>query len=179
VIALRAWGRDEFADMSDASLLSSLEDWLAPIVDDVRRAEDFRRLDHLEALSSRLPWDTRRRIDAWAPERLEVPTGSRIALDYSPSAHGGSPVLAVRLQEIFGWTDTPTVNDGRIRVTLHLLSPGNKPVQITQDLRSFWSTTYSEVRKELRARYPKHSWPEDPWTASPVRGARRTRPAAR
>lgn len=177
VTALRAWGRDEFPDVSDEALLATLEDWLGPRLDGVRRAEDFARIDHAEALAASWPWDARRRIDAWAPERLVVPTGSQIPLDYEPAAHGGSPVLAVRLQEIFGWTDTPTVNDGRIRVTLHLLSPGFKPVQATQDLRSFWSMTYAEVRKELRARYPRHSWPEDPWTAEPVRGARKKRDA--
>src|SRR5690606_18326209 len=105
------------------------------------------------------------------PERIEVPTGSRIKVVYDK--HGGPPGVEVRLQEMFGLLETPTINEGSTRVLLHLLSPGFKPVQVTQDLRSFWEPTYHEVRKELRMRYPKHHWPEDPLTARPVRGAKR------
>jgi len=109
-------------------------------------------------------------LDREAPERLRVPSGSRIRLDYEP---GTPPVLAVRLQELFGMTETPTVAGGRVRVMVHLLAPNGRPQQITDDLKSFWATTYHQVRAELRGRYPKHHWPEDPLTAEPTR---RTRP---
>jgi ATP-dependent helicase HrpB len=111
-------------------------------------------------------------IDRLAPEAIGVPSGSRIRLEYSES---GPPVLAVRLQELFGLAETPRIAKGRIPVVLHILGPNYRPVQVTQDLSSFWNTTYDRVRKELRGRYPKHSWPEDPWTAPPTRGARRRR----
>jgi ATP-dependent helicase HrpB len=108
-------------------------------------------------------------LDRFAPERLEVPTGGRIAIDYSQDP----PRLAVRLQEVFGWLETPRVADGRVPVLLELLSPGFKPIQLTRDLRSFWANAYFEVKKELKARYPKHSWPEDPLTAKPEAKGRR------
>ena len=104
---------------------------------------------------------------------MEVPSGSMIRLQYYMD--GRPPVMEVRLQEVFGLLDTPAVNEGKNKIVLHLLSPGFKPVQVTQDLKSFWANTYAEVRKELRARYPKHSWPEDPWTADPIRGAKKRR----
>ncbi|MBX7095844.1 MAG: hypothetical protein K1X56_14070, partial [Flavobacteriales bacterium] len=105
------------------------------------------------------------------PDKLKVPSGSEIKLQYQ--ADGSYPILAVRLQECFGLSDTPTVNQGKKEVLMHLLSPGYKPVQITRDLRSFWNNTYQEIRKELRIRYPRHSWPEDPWTAEAIRGAKK------
>ena len=103
--------------------------------------------------------------------KIKVPSGSLISLEYQ--SDGTSPVLAVRLQEMFGLMDTPSINEGRTRVVLHLLSPGYKPVQITQDLKSFWKNTYPEVRKELRIRYKRHHWPEDPWTAEAMVGAKK------
>ena len=108
-------------------------------------------------------------LERFAPERLEVPTGGRIAIDYSQDP----PRLAVRLQEVFGWLETPRVAEGRVPVLLELLSPGFKPIQLTRDLRSFWANAYFEVKKELKARYPKHSWPEDPLTAKPEAKGRR------
>jgi ATP-dependent helicase HrpB len=117
-------------------------------------------------------------VEAHAPESIEVPTGNRIKLDWSPSSiePPRGPVLAVRLQEIFGWTETPRVAGGTVPVVLHLLGPNFRPVQITNDLKSFWATTYFQVRKDLRVRYPKHSWPEDPLTATPqAKGSRRPR----
>ena len=113
-------------------------------------------------------------MDKLAPEKIPVPSGSLIPLIYQPD--GSSPILAVRLQEVFGLTDTPTINNGKTTVLLHLLSPGYRPVQVTSDLRSFWKNIYPEVRKELRVRYQKHSWPEDPWSAEPVRGAKKRNP---
>ena len=110
------------------------------------------------------------RLDEWAPTHVQVPSGSRIPVDYSdPTA----PVLAVRLQELFGLADTPTVARGRVPVTLHLLSPARRPVQVTRDLAGFWRTTYFEVRKDLKGRYPKHHWPDDPLPAAPTRHAKR------
>jgi ATP-dependent helicase HrpB len=126
-----------------------------------RRLADF---DAAGFLRSLLVWPLDRKLDELVPEKWEVPTGNRIRIDYTVSP----PVLAVRLQEMFGVRQTPSVCGGRVPLVLHLLSPGYKPVQVTRDLVSFWSTTYGQVRKDLRARYPKHAWPEDPWTAEPV-----------
>ncbi len=174
VLSLSAWGRSErFPDLSDAALLSTLEEWLAPHLLASRSRADLLRMDTSAALAAIPDWNQRHELDALAPTHLEAPTGSRIELQYFPD--GASPVLAVRLQEVFGWLDTPTVNEGRTRVTLHLLSPARRPVQITQDLRSFWTNTYPAVRKELRSRYPRHSWPDDPLTAQPIRGPKRRR----
>ena len=172
VSSLRAWGRAErFPDVSDAALLAALEEWLQSDLLASRSKTDLLRLDTGAALTAILDWNQQRELNRLAPTHIEAPTGSRIELQYFPD--GSPPVLAVRLQEIFGWLDTPTVNDGRTRVTLHLLSPARRPVQATQDLRSFWTNTYPEVRKELRSRYPRHSWPDDPLTAPPVRGPKR------
>jgi ATP-dependent helicase HrpB len=109
-------------------------------------------------------------VEREAPERLAVPSGSRIAVQYEP---GRPPVLAARIQELFGLTETPRVAGGRVRVLLHLLAPNYRPQQVTDDLASFWANTYQQVRKDLRARYPKHAWPEDPWNATAVRGVKR------
>ncbi len=125
----------------------------------------------LPFLKGRLTHAQGKWLDEQAPESLTVPSGSRIRLAYEP---GRPPVMAVRLQELFGWTETPRVALGRVPVLLHLLGPNYRPVQVTDDLRSFWTTTYFQVRKDLRARYPKHSWPEDPLTARPeAKGSRR------
>jgi len=110
-------------------------------------------------------------LDKLAPAKIKVPSGSAISVEYQPN--GASPVLAVRLQEVFGLADTPMVNGGKNTVVMHLLSPGFKPVQVTSDLRSFWDNTYFEVKKELRRRYPKHAWPDDPWTETAVRGVKK------
>jgi ATP-dependent helicase HrpB len=169
VMSLRAWGHaDSFPDVSDAALLSSLDSWLGEGLLASRSRADLLRLDAAGALPAILDPNQQRRLNALAPTFLKAPTGSTIALQYF--SEGTSPVLAVRLQEIFGWLDTPTVNRGLTLVTLHLLSPARRPVQVTQDLRSFWTNTYPEVRKELRSRYPRHSWPDDPLTATPIRG---------
>src|SRR5690606_14251732 len=125
----------------------------------------------LEALQNHLGWEKLQELNKKAPEKLEVPSGSFIALEYFPG--GEPPVLAVRLQQVFGWKETPRINEGKIAVLMHLLSPGNKPVQVTSDLKNFWNQTYFEVKKELKRRYPKHSWPDDPWTAPPLKGVRR------
>ena len=158
-----------FPDVSEAALLTALGDWLAPVLHGVRRLSDLTRVDLAAALLDRLPWPARARLDALAPTHLEVPSGSRIPIDYTdPTA----PVLAVRLQEIFGWTETPRIGEGRVPVTLHLLSPAHRPVQVTKDLAGFWRSTYFEVRKDLRGRYPRHPWPEDPLSAPATRRAK-------
>jgi ATP-dependent helicase HrpB len=139
-----------------------------------RGLDDLRRSPLAPLLLNRLPYPLDRLLEQHAPAAIEVPTGNRIKVDYSTGA-GGKPVLAVRLQELFGMTDTPRVAGGRVPVVLHLLGPNYRPVQITEDLRSFWTTTYFQVRKDLRVRYPKHSWPEDPLTAKPVAKGRPTK----
>ncbi len=172
VMSLGAWGRaDSFPDFSDDALLATISDWMSVDLGTARSRADLVRIDIAAALLSRLDWNQKRALEVLAPSFIEAPTGSKIPLEYFTD--GASPVLAVRLQEVFGWLDTPTVNEGRTRVTLHLLSPARRPVQVTQDLRSFWTNTYPEVRKELRSRYPRHSWPDDPLTATPMRGPKR------
>lgn len=163
---------DEWPDVSDAALQAQLDDWLRPSLMGVRTAADLNRLDFSEALLNWLPngWAQRQALDRLAPTHLEVPTGSRIRLDYQEPA---APVLAVRLQEVFGLLDTPTVGGGRVPLTLHLLSPSYRPAQVTRDLRSFWTSSYFEVRKELRGRYPKHYWPENPLEAQAIRGTKK------
>jgi ATP-dependent helicase HrpB len=168
--SLRLWRPDDdFPDLSDAALIETLEDWLAPFLTGIRKRDDFAKLDLEAALKSALTYQQSQRLEHLAPSKMHVSSGSNIKLEYA--ADGGTPVLAVRLQEVFGLLETPTINEGRIAVLLHLLSPAYRPVQVTQDLRSFWQNMYPNVRKELGRRYPKHSWPEDPWTAQAVRGA--------
>ena len=168
--SLRCWRPDDdLPDLSDGALTETLEDWLAPFLAGIRKRDDFAKLDLETALKSVLTYQQSQRLEMLAPAKMHVPSGSNIKLEYAMD--GGTPVLAVRLQEVFGLLETPTINEGRIAVLLHLLSPAYRPVQVTQDLRSFWQNTYPNVRKELGRRYPKHSWPEDPWTAQAVRGA--------
>jgi len=172
LLSLRAWRPTEpWPDVSEDALRGTAETWLAPYLVDVYKRADFERLDVPAMLMSLLPGTLRQKFQTLAPEKLAVPSGSMIRLGYA--ATGEPPVMQVRLQEVFGLLETPTVNEGRTKVMLHLLSPGYKPVQVTQDLKSFWTTTYHEVRKELRMRYPRHHWPEDPWTAEAVRGVKR------
>ncbi|WP_396207298.1 ATP-dependent helicase HrpB [Gemmatimonas sp.] len=156
-------------DVSDGALVDTLAEWLGPYLDGVRTWAQLEQVDWHEALFSLVPWSQRAALDRLAPTHLEVPSGSRIALDYSEPA---APVLAVKLQEVFGWTSTPTLFDGRVPVTLHLLSPAQRPVQVTRDLAGFWKHSYFEVRKELRGRYPRHPWPDDPLTAEATRRAK-------
>ena len=156
-------------DVSVAALSASLEEWAGPSLDGVRTWGQLASVDWHEALQSLMTWSQRSALERLAPTHLEVPSGSRIALDYGePTA----PVLAVKLQEVFGWTSTPMLMDGRVSLTLQLLSPAQRPVQVTRDLAGFWRSSYFEVRKELRGRYPRHPWPEDPLTAEATRRAK-------
>lgn len=156
-------------DVSDTALEDTLAEWLGPHLDGVRTWAQLEQADWYEALFSLVPWARRVAFDRLAPTHVEVPSGSRIALDYGDPV---APVLAVKLQEVFGWTTTPTVCDGRVPLTLHLLSPAQRPVQVTRDLAGFWKSSYFEVRKELRGRYPRHPWPDDPLTAEATRRAK-------
>ncbi|WP_264032009.1 ATP-dependent helicase HrpB [Cellulosimicrobium sp. SH8] len=159
-------------DVGDDALLERLEDWLGPDLPAVARGRGTGRgADLVGALRRLLPWPEAARLDALAPERLEVPSGSRVTVDYGQD----QPVLAVRLQETFGWASTPRVADGRVPVLLHLLSPAGRPAAVTADLASFWVQGYPQVRAELRGRYPKHAWPQDPGSAQPLRGTPRPR----
>ncbi|MFF5181029.1 ATP-dependent helicase HrpB [Micromonospora sp. NPDC000316] len=158
----------EWPDVGDEALLAAAPTWLGPELAAARRRADLGRIDVTSALRRLLPWALAARLDELAPERIEVPSGSRIRLDYADPA---APVLAVKLQETFGWPAAPRIVDGRVPVLLHLLSPAGRPVAVTADLASFWRTGYPQVRAELRGRYPRHPWPEDPGTATPTRRA--------
>lgn len=174
IASLRIWNPSEnWPDTTTSHLLSNAGQWLGPYLGRVRKPEDLKRIDLADCLKSSLNWEQQQALDQLAPAKLEVPTGSKIRITYL--ANGASPVLSVRLQEVFGMSDTPVVNRGKNALVLHLLSPGYKPVQVTADLRSFWNNTYFEVRKELQRRYPKHAWPDDPWTAKPVAKGRSTK----
>jgi ATP-dependent helicase HrpB len=172
VLSIRKWRPEEnWPDVSEHALLESLEDWLGPFIISVGKLFELQKLNASEILNTILPWEKQSKLEALAPSTIQVPSDSWIKVNYS--IEGNPPTLEVRLQEVFGLLETPSVNDGKTKIVMHLLSPGYKPVQVTQDLRSFWQNTYAEVRQELRFRYPKHSWPDDPWTAKAVRGAKR------
>ena len=159
-----------YPDVSDDALVATLDDWLLPLLEASGRLDALNRVDVADALTARLTWKQRERLDALAPTHCAVPSGSNLPIDYSDAA---APVLAVRLQEMFGLADTPRVGDGRVPLTLHLLSPAHRPVQVTRDLAGFWERSYFDVRKDLRGRYPKHSWPENPLEAPPTARAKR------
>jgi ATP-dependent helicase HrpB len=161
---------DPWPDVSDEALLRRIEAWLGPSLVGVRRRADVDRIDLGAALLAQLGWEARSRLDDLAPTHLAVPTGSRVRVSYEDPA---APVLAVRLQEVFGLAETPRVGGGRVPVTLHLLSPAHRPVQVTRDLAGFWRSSYFDVRKDMKGRYPRHYWPDDPLTAQPTR---RTKP---
>ncbi|WP_409278618.1 ATP-dependent helicase HrpB [Pseudomonas defluvii] len=158
---LATGGDSDWPDLSDAALLAGLEQWLQPYLGKVTRLSHFAQLDLASIVRNLLPWPLPQRLDEWAPMHLSVPSGSNIRLDYSEHP----PILAVRLQELFGLAETPRIAQGRLQVKLHLLSPARRPVQVTQDLANFWRSTYSEVKKDLKGRYPKHYWPDDPLVA--------------
>ena len=166
----RALG-DPWPDVSDAALTQNLDSWLGPQLARVRSAQDLRRIDVTAALRAMVPWPEAGRLDDLAPERVEVPSGSSVRIDYSQD----QPVLAVRLQEVFGWTAAPVLADGRVPLLLHLLSPARRPAAVTADLESFWDNGYPGVRADLRGRYPKHAWPEDPRSAPATARTNRAR----
>ena len=167
ILSLGIWNPEEnWPNVCTESLLQNPASWLTPFLQDVKRIDDMKKIDLVQAILSMLPYEKQLELERLAPAKMHVPSGSGIALMYFE--RGETPVLAVRLQEVFGLPDTPNINAGKTAVVLHLLSPGFKPVQVTSDLRSFWNNTYHEVKKELKRRYPKHAWPEDPWSEKPV-----------
>jgi len=171
ILSLHHWlPAESWPDVSDTALRETLDDWLGPYLEGITRREHLTRLDLSAILKNLLGWEQGRRLEEEAPTHLEVPSGSRVRLEYIP---GESPLLKVKLQEMFGLADTPRVAGGKVPVTLHLLSPAQRPIQVTQDLRGFWERTYPEVKKELKGRYPRHPWPDDPWSATPTRRATR------
>ena len=193
---------EPWPDVSDAALADRAEEWLAPAVMSLagraggsgglagstspgsgNRRFSLERLDVAEALRALLPWPQAAHLDELVPERIEVPSGSQVRVHYTAAGAGdsarigqtGRPVLAVRVQECFGWATTPRIVQGRVAVQLHLLSPARRPVAVTDDLASFWEQGYPQVRAEMRGRYPKHAWPEDPWNTPATRGTGRRR----
>lgn len=166
----RALG-DPWPDVSDAALTQNLDSWLGLQLARVRSAQDLRRIDVTAALRAMVPWPEAGRLNDLAPERVEVPSGSSVRIDYSQD----QPVLAVRLQEVFGWAAAPVLADGRVPLLLHLLSPARRPAAVTADLESFWDNGYPGVRADLRGRYPKHAWPEDPRSAPATARTNRAR----
>jgi ATP-dependent helicase HrpB len=162
----RAFPEEDWPDLAAEYLSSHPEAWLLTWLGGKRSGQDIAGLDILSALRTQLSWKQQKLLDERVPTHIVVPSGHSIALDYTA---GDIPVLAVKLQEMFGLADTPTVAGGRVKVLLHLLSPARRPVQVTQDLKGFWNTGYQQVKKELKGRYPKHPWPDDPWNAVPTR----------
>lgn len=176
VMGLRHWMPAlELPDLSDAALLATLDGWLLPAFTGKTRLDALSEEELGEALKSGIDWNTRQLIDRHAPVRISVPSGMDRRIDYTLDDDGITPrppVLAVKLQELFGLADTPRIADGRVPLLLHLLSPGGKPLQVTGDLKNFWQNTYAEVRKEMKGRYPRHPWPDDPWSATATHRAK-------
>jgi len=173
--SLRAWMPELLLpDLSDRALLASVEDWLRPAFTGKTRLDALTTEALTAALHADVDWSLRQRLDQLAPTRIRVPSGMERGITYAIADDGqpDAPVLAVKLQELFGLADTPRIADGRVVLTIHLLSPAGRPLQVTQDLRGFWERTYPEVRKEMKGRYPKHPWPEDPWNATATHRAK-------
>jgi len=167
---------DAWPGMNEAALLADIEHWLAPYLGGMTRRAQLAKLDLDGALKARIGWERLKRLDIEAPTHMTVPSGSRVPLDYS----GEAPALDVRIQEMFGLADTPRVAGGRVPVLLRLLSPARRPVQVTRDLAGFWANSYRAVRADLRGRYPKHPWPDDPLAAPPTARAKpRSKPSSR
>jgi ATP-dependent helicase HrpB len=154
--------------LGDGALLETLETWLKPYLAGIRTLGQLQKLDLVEILFGGLSWGQRQDLDARAPTHFTAPSGSRLPIDYS----GEAPVLSVRVQELFGLTEHPTIANGRVPLLLSLLSPANRPIQLTRDLPGFWAGSYKAVRADLRGRYPKHPWPDDPVQAQPTARAK-------
>lgn len=169
VLFLRRAEGDAWPDLSDAGLLATLDDWLMPYLSGLSKLSQMKKVPLLEALKAILPWPQQQRLDAEAPTHVRVPTGDRIPLDYTT---GETPVLPVRLQQMFGTTEHPALAGGKVPLVVHLLSPAGRPLQITQDLPGFWTNSYPAVKAEMKGRYPKHPWPDDPVAAEPTRRAK-------
>ena len=163
---LRAAGGDEWPDLTDAALTRTVGEWLAPFLGDKTKLSEIRGEDLGAALDALLPWNLKRRLDQEAPTHFEAPTGNRHAIDYDGAA------LYVRVQEVFGVTQHPSIAHGKLPLALHLLSPAHRPIQITRDLPGFWKGSWAAVRAEMKGRYPRHAWPDDPSTAAPTARAK-------
>ena len=175
VRCLREWLPElDLPDLGEEALISSRADWLKPALQGKTRLDVLSESELGEALKSSVDWSLRQKVDQLAPTRIAVPSGMERAIEYSLDDDGraAAPVLAVKLQELFGLANTPRICDGRVPLTLHLLSPGGKPLQVTQDLKGFWDRTYPEVKKEMKGRYPRHPWPDDPWNATATHRAK-------
>lgn len=158
-------GDENWPDVSEEGLLATLEDWLAPYLNDVNLLNDFKKINLKDVLQASLPWEQQQVLSELAPTHLKVPSGSNIRIDYTESP----PVLAVKLQEMFGCEQSPAVVAGKVPLLVHLLSPAGRPLQVTQDLAGFWRTSYHDVKKDMKGRYPKHPWPDDPLVAIATR----------
>ena len=165
---LRNAGFGEWPDLSDAALLTTLEDWLGPFLSGITRKAHLERVDLAAALRALLSWEQTKTLDVQAPTHIEVPSGSRIAIDYS----GDTPALSVKLQEMFGLSETPSLAGGRVKLKLQLLSPAQRPLAVTQDLGGFWRGAYRDVKRDMKGQYPRHPWPDDPLTAPATRRAK-------
>lgn len=174
ILSLKKWcPQDNWPDVSTETLLLTNSEWLTPYLNEVKKPEDLKKIDLKEILHYSLSQDLQQHLNKLAPAKIKVASGSMITLQYQ--ANGSDPVLPVRLQECFGMTETPTVNNGQRNVLMHLLSPGFKIVQITSDLKSFWDSGYFDVRKDLRNQYKRHFWPENPWEEEAIKGSRKRR----
>jgi len=172
VNSLRIWNQDDrWPNWSISGLCESASEWITPYLTNIQKNEDLLKINLKEILTHSLDYELQQELNKLTPAKLEVPSGSMIQIQYRKD--GDIPLLSVRLQELFGMTETPRVNQGKTPLLIELLSPGFKPVQVTQDLKSFWENGYFEVKKELKRRYPKHEWPEDPNSAEAVRGVKR------
>ncbi|GAA4906559.1 ATP-dependent helicase HrpB [Tessaracoccus lubricantis] len=167
---------EPWPDVSDEALLGRLDEWLGPELAEAARTGRLSGINLAQPLRRLVPWQEAARLDELAPERLTVPSGSNIRLDYPPHDDDAPVVCAVKLQECFGLPESPTIAGGRVRILFHLLSPAGRPLAVTDDLASFWSGPYGQVRAEMRGRYPKHPWPEDPWTAQATARTKRRAP---
>jgi ATP-dependent helicase HrpB len=166
---LRAAGEDEWPDLGDTALAGTVTEWLAPYLTGKTKLSDIGADDLGTALEALLPWNLKRRLEEEAPTHFTAPTGSRHAIDYEAA---GGPALHIRVQELFGLTEHPAIAGGRLPLTLHLLSPAHRPIQITRDLPGFWKGSWSAVKAEMKGRYPRHSWPDDPASAAPTSRAK-------
>jgi ATP-dependent helicase HrpB len=170
VTFLRTSESEEWPDLSDALLTGSAQDWLAPLLADKIALRDIGADDLSNAIMELLPWNMRRRLDVEAPTHFEAPTGTHVPIDYEAEA---GPTIAIRVQELFGLGRHPTIAGGRVPLVIELLSPAHRPVQVTRDLPGFWAGSYAAVKAEMRGRYPRHPWPDDPANAPPTRRAKR------
>jgi ATP-dependent helicase HrpB len=170
--SLKTWNpTQDWPEWTVATLCQEASQWLEPYLVGITRNEDFKKLNLSQLLHQHLSFEQQQLLERLAPAALTVPSGSQITITYQED--GSPPLLSARLQELFGLVETPKVNEGKVSLLIALLSPGYKPVQLTQDLKSFWASGYFEVKKELKRRYPKHEWPEDPLKAEAVRGVKK------